>query len=78
MPKSYEIEVPAIVVTQTTGVALTVSDTIRGHKWTMVCDGGARPLWITRDGAPCLKLPALLRPMHEFARRFLNVDRPRV
>jgi len=74
MAKSYDIEVPAIYVTQLTGVALTVSDTIRGHKWVMECDTGARPLSITRDGVSQSSLQPMLRPMHRFARRFLNVE----
>lgn len=73
MAKTYDIEVPSIVETQCTGVALTVHDTIRGVQWTLVCDSGARPLTVRRNGTPYPTLPNVLLPMRRFARRFLNV-----
>lgn len=71
MAKTYDIEVPSNAETAVTGVALTVADTIRGHRWHMACDCKGRPLALTRDGKPYPCLPVMLRPMQSFAARFL-------
>lgn len=70
---AYSILVPPIYETQLTGHALTISDRIRGHDWSMRCDNAGRPLAITRNGNPYPTLPRLLNPMHRFARRFLGI-----
>lgn len=69
----YDLEVPSIVETQLTGVALTISKTIRGVEWRMTCDSGARPLAILRNGKSYPTLATMLRPMHRAAAKFLNV-----
>lgn len=71
--RTYEVEVPSIVETQLTGLALIVRGYARGSvaAWEMHCDSMGRPLAIRRNDKPYPTLATCLIPMHRFAKRFL-------